>query len=144
MRIGYMCGVFDLFHIGHLNIIRNASALCDKLIVGVSTDKLRFESKGNYPIIPFIERMEIIRNIKGVDVAIPQENLDKIVACQKLKFNVLFVGDDWFNSSEWEKYDFALTKLGVNIIYFPYTKGTSSTMINEILKQKRSETSEKQ
>jgi len=143
MKIGYTCGVFDLFHIGHLNLIRNASALCDRLIVGVSTDALRSESKGEYPIIPFDDRIEIIRNIKGVDLAIPQETLDKMVAWKKLKFNVLFVGDDWFNTEDWVKYDLILTKLGVNIIYFPYTKKVSSTLINEILQQKRSERSEK-
>ena len=143
MIIGYTCGVFDVFHIGHLNLIRNASALCDRLIVGVSTDALRSESKGEYPIISFDDRIEIIRNIKGVDLAIPQETLDKRIAWQKLKFNVLFVGDDWFNTEDWIKYDLILTKLGVNIIYFPYTKKVSSTLINEILQQKRSEINEK-
>ena len=137
MIIGYTTGVFDLFHIGHLNLIRNASALCDRLIVGVSTDALRSEFKGKYPIIPFDDRIEIIRNIKGVDLAIPQETLNKMIAWKKLKFNVLFVGDDWFNTSDWKKYDLILTKMGVKIIYFPYTKKVSSTLINQILEKER-------
>lgn len=143
MKIGYTCGVFDLFHVGHLNIIRNAKALCDKLIVGVSTDELRFQSKGDYPIIPFAERIEIIRNISGVDVAVPQENRDKIEAWEKLKFNVLFVGDDWYKSPQWQLYEAELKKRNVEIVYFPYTKTTSTTMINHILDQKRKELGEK-
>lgn len=135
--IGYTCGVFDLFHIGHLNIIRNAKSLCDRLIVGVSTDQLRFATKGDYPIIPFDERIEIVRNIKDVDIAIPQETPDKVVAWKKLKYHVLFVGDDWYNTFEWQRYEIALRKLGVDVVYFPYTKTTSSTMINVILDERR-------
>lgn len=137
--IGYTCGVFDLFHIGHLNLLRNAKSLCDKLIVGVSTDELRFETKGDYPIIPFLERLEIVQNIKGVDMVIPQENRDKITAWEKLQFNILFVGDDWYKTPEWLKYEVFFRKLDVKVIYFPYTKTTSSTMINHILERERSE-----
>lgn len=139
IRIGYTCGVFDLFHIGHLNLLRNAKSLCDKLIVGVSTDELRFDTKGDYPVIPFPERLEIVRNIKGVDLAIPQESRDKIKAWEKLKFTVLFVGDDWHKTPEWGKYEAFFQKLSVDVIYFPYTKTTSSTKINLILDRERHE-----
>ena len=99
--IGYTTGVFDLFHIGHLNILQNARSLCDKLIVGVTTDEL-VSYKNKKTVIPFIERLEIVKNIKCVEVAIVQPDMDKFKAWEKLKFNVLFVGDDWFNVPKWK------------------------------------------
>ena len=95
MTVGYTCGVYDLFHIGHLNLLKNAKGLCDKLIVGVSTDEL-VAYKHKKAVIPFEERLEIIRNIKCVDAAIPQDDLDKFKAWEKLRFDILFVGDDWY------------------------------------------------
>jgi glycerol-3-phosphate cytidylyltransferase len=130
--IGYTSGVFDLFHIGHVNMLRNASALCDKLIVGVSTDEL-VAYKGKSPVIPFEERMAVVRSVSYVDVVIPQESMDKFILWEKLKYDVMFVGDDWFASEKWKALDSKFTKVGVNIVYFPYTKGTSSTLINKIL-----------
>ena len=137
MIIGYTSGVYDLFHIGHLNLLRNAKGLCDKLIVGVSTDELILEYKKKKPIIPFQERMEIIRAIKYVDAVIPQENMDKLSVWKKLQFNIMFVGDDWYDSDKWNELDAIFKSNGVRISYFPYTKGTSSTLINEILEKER-------
>ncbi len=132
MVVGYTSGVYDLFHIGHLNLLKNAKGLCDKLIVGVSVDEL-VKYKNKHPVIPFEERIEIVRNIKFVDVAIPQEELDKYRMWEKLHFDVLFVGDDWYNSPSWKEMEEKFSKVGVKIIYFPYTKSTSSTLLNETL-----------
>jgi glycerol-3-phosphate cytidylyltransferase len=128
MIVGYTAGVYDLFHIGHLNLLRNAKALCDKLIVGVSTDEL-VAYKFKKPVIPFHERIEIVRSIKYVDAAIPQEDLDN-----------LFVGDDWFQDPRWQELEEKFKNVGVRIVYFPYTKGTSSTLINEVLLKLRNST----
>lgn len=134
--IGYTSGVFDLFHIGHLNLLKNAKGLCDKLIVGVTVDALvKYKHKNS--VIPFEERIEIVRNIKCVDAAIPQEDLDKFKMWEKIKFDVLFVGDDWYQSPMWEALEQKFKKVGVRIIYFPYTKGTSSTLLNDTLKKMR-------
>ena len=138
MLVGYTSGVYDLFHIGHLNLLKNAKGLCDKLIVGVSTDKL-VEYKHKHPVIPFEERIEIVRSCKFVDAAIPQEELDKYKMWEKLHFDILFVGDDWYNSSSWKEMEKKFDKVGVRVIYFPYTKGTSSTLINQTLIELRKE-----
>jgi len=137
MIIGYTTGVYDLFHIGHLNLLKNAKGMCDKLIVGVTTDEL-VSYKNKKAIIPFDERMEIVRNITFVDAVVPQQDMDKFKAWENLKFDVMFVGDDWAKSDKWKIYEEQFKKVGVRIIYFPYTKGTSSTLINETLKQLRS------
>ncbi len=132
MVIGYTTGVYDLFHIGHLNLLKNAKGLCDKLIVGVTVDKL-VEYKNKRSVIPFEERIEIVRNIKYVDAAIPQEELDKFKMWEKLHFDVLFVGDDWFNAPSWKEMEAKFSEVGVRVVYFPYTKGTSSTILNDTL-----------
>ncbi len=132
IMIGYTSGVYDLFHIGHLNLLKNAKGLCDKLIVGVTVDKL-VEYKNKRSVIPFEERIEIVKNIKYVDAAIPQEELDKYKMWEKLHFDILFVGDDWFNSPSWKEMEEKFSKVGVRVVYFPYTKGTSSTLINDTL-----------
>ena len=136
--IGYTSGVYDLFHIGHLNLLKNAKGLCDKLIVGVSVDKL-VEYKNKKPVIPFEERIEIVRSIKYVDAAIPQYELDKFKMWEKLRFDILFVGDDWFMDKTWQEMEHKFKEVGVRVVYFPYTKGTSSTLINETLKKLRNE-----
>ena len=141
MVIGYTAGVYDLFHIGHLNLLKNAKGMCDKLVVGVTTDDL-VEYKGKRSLIPFEERIEIVRNIKCVDAAVPQETLDKVEAWKKLKYDILFVGDDWYNSDKWNEYERQLNEVGVKIVYFPYTKGTSSTLINSTLERLRLENKE--
>lgn len=134
--LGYTSGVYDLFHIGHLNLLKNAKGLCDKLIVGVTIDEL-VSYKNKKSVIPFTERIEIVRNIKYVDAAIPQESIDKYEMWEKLHFDVLFVGDDWFNTPNWNKMEVKFKEVGVRVVYFPYTKGTSSTLINETLRNLR-------
>lgn len=135
MILGYATGVFDLFHVGHLNLLKNAKSMCDKLIVGVTIDEL-VSYKNKQAVIPFEERIEIVRNIKCVDVAIPQDNMDKLEAWKKLKFDVIFVGDDWYGTERWGKFEGELKKVGVKVVYLPYTKKTSSTAITKKLKNK--------
>jgi len=138
MIIGYTTGVYDLFHIGHLNLLKNAKGLCDKLIVGVTTDEL-VQYKGKKPVIPYVDRAEIVRSIKYVDAVVAQENMDKLTMCKKLKANILFVGDDWYQTEKWEQYEKELNHEGIKIIYFPYTKGISTTQITKALKIIRSD-----
>ena len=136
MIIGYTSGVYDLFHIGHLNLLKNAKGMCDKLIVGVTTDDLSLY-KGKKPLISFEDRIEIVRSIRYVDAVVPQETMDKVEMCKKLKATVLFVGDDWYNSPKWENIEKSLHEINVDIVYFPYTKGISSTKISELLMNER-------
>tara|TARA_B100001142_G_C13967778_1_gene513613 strand:+ start:131 stop:559 length:429 start_codon:yes stop_codon:yes gene_type:complete len=136
MTIGYTSGVYDLFHIGHLNMLRNAKSLCDKLIVGVTTDEL-VSYKNKRAVIPFHERIEIVRNIKCVDAVVPQEDMDKMKQWNKLKFDVMFVGDDWYDTDKWKEIESSFKKVNVQITYFPYTKGISSTKLNDILEKER-------
>jgi glycerol-3-phosphate cytidylyltransferase len=138
MIIGYTSGVFDLFHIGHLNLLKNAKGMCDKLIVGVTTDEL-VAYKRKKPVIPFMDRIEIVRNIKYVDAVVAQENMDKLAMCKQLKADLLFVGDDWYNSEKWNNYEKEFNEANIRIVYFPYTKGISSTQITKALKAVRGE-----
>lgn len=133
VKIGYTTGVFDLFHIGHLNILRNAKLECDHLIVGITTDELSLKEKGRMPVIPFSERMTIVESIQYVDSVVPQVNYDKIEAWNNLKFNIMFVGDDWQGTEKWNKLEDGFLELGVKISYFPYTRHTSSSRIRKIL-----------
>ena len=130
MIIGYTTGVYDLFHIGHLNLLKNAKGMCDRLVVGVSVDEL-VSYKGKRAVIPFEERIEIVRSIKYVDAAVPQYNMDKLSACKKLGASIMFVGDDWYKTEKWIAYEEEFAKEGIKIVYFPYTKGISSTKITE-------------
>jgi len=132
MIIGYTTGVYDLFHIGHLNLLKNAKGMCDKLIVGVTIDEL-VAYKGKQAMIPFEDRIEIVRSCKFVDAAVPQYDMDKLAACKKLGATYLFVGDDWYGTDKWKKYEEDFAKEGIKIVYFPYTRGISSTKINEAL-----------
>lgn len=136
MRIGYTTGVFDLFHIGHLTLLKNCKGLCDKLIVGVTVDDL-VAYKGKQAMIPFEDRIEIVRSCKYVDAAIPQYDMDKLTVCRKLGASVLFVGDDWYGTDKWKEYEKDFSDAGIKIVYFPYTKGISSTKITEALKNTR-------
>lgn len=140
MIIGYTTGVYDLFHIGHLNLLKNAKGMCDKLIVGVTVDEL-VSYKGKHSMIPFEDRIEIVRSIKYVDAAVPQYDMDKLKACKKLGATMLFVGDDWYGTDKWKEYEKEFEKEGVKIVYFPYTKGVSSTKINKALHDVRGWTS---
>jgi len=140
--VGYTTGVFDLFHVGHLNLLMSAKSMCDQLVVGVSTDELvRYKNKK--PVIPFEERIQIVRACRFVDVALPQSSLDKIEAQKRINFDVLFVGDDWYGDSSWETIEEQLSNIGVRVHYFPYTKSTSSTLINQTLQGLREESPSK-
>jgi len=134
--IGYISGVFDLFHIGHLNILMNSKSMCDQLIVGVTVDDL-VAYKNKKAVIPYQERLEIVRSIKYVDATIAQESMDKFKMWEKLKFDVLFVGDDWFQTEKWKEIEEQFKEVGVKVVYFPYTKSTSSTVLNEALETLR-------
>lgn len=136
MLIGYTAGVYDLFHVGHLNLLKNAKGMCDKLIVGVTTDDL-VTYKGKRALIPYEDRLEIVRSIKYVDAAVPQSDMDKLAMCKKLGASVLFVGDDWYATEKWLSYEKEFVESGIKIIYFPYTIGISSTLINKALGQVR-------
>ena len=136
MIIGYTTGVYDLFHVGHVRMLRNAASLCDRLIVGVTTDEL-VSYKNKRAVIPFEERLEIVRSCRYVDLAVPQENMDKLEALDRYKFHKMFVGDDWFKTQKWNEFEVQLRERAVDIIYFPYTKSTSSTLINETLRSLR-------
>ena len=138
IKVGYTTGVYDLFHIGHLNLLRKAKAQCDYLIVGVSTDEL-VSYKHKQAVIPFEERKEIVAAIKYVDEVVTQENMNKMEAWEKYHFDVMFVGDDWKGTDKWNKIEADLNAVGAEVVYFPYTKGTSSTLINETLHKLRGE-----
>ena len=131
--IGYTTGVFDMFHIGHLNILHRAKQHCDYLIVGVSTDELCQSYKHKKPIVPYEERKSIVEAIRFVDEVVPQIDRDKFGAWKKLKFDVMFVGDDWKNSTLFNELETQFQKVGVSIQYFPYTQGTSSSELREKL-----------
>lgn len=133
--IGYTTGVYDMFHIGHLNILKNAKAQCDYLIVGVSTDELVQKDKNKTPIIPFEERMKIVEAIKYVDMVVPQYDKNKVGAWEKYHFNKMFVGSDWQGTETWNKFEEQFKPLGVEIVYLPHTDGISSTILRDKLKK---------
>lgn len=135
MVIGYTTGVFDMFHIGHLNILRRAKEQCDYLIVGVSTDELVKSYKNKTPVIPFEERKAIIEAIKYVDKVVPQTSMDKFSAWQELKYNVIFHGDDWRGSDMYNEIEAKLNAVGVKMVFLPHTQGTSSTMLKDVLQK---------
>jgi glycerol-3-phosphate cytidylyltransferase len=132
MVVGYTAGVFDLLHAGHVNVLKNAKALCDVLIVGVTTDEL-VAHKNSKCLMAYEDRKAIVESIRYVDAVVPQFDLDKVEAHRRLKFDILFVGDDWFNSASWNDYESRLKEQDVKVIYFPYTKGISSTELKSKL-----------
>lgn len=132
---GYTTGIFDLFHIGHLNILKQSKSMCDRLIVGVSTDELAISLKGKSPIIPFSDRFEIVKSIRYVDFAVPEIVNNKISAWEKLKFDIIFKGEDWKGTEQWLILENQFEKLGVKIHYFHYTHSISSTIIREMLNE---------
>jgi len=139
--IGYTTGVFDLFHIGHLNILKNAKERCDYLIVGVSTDEVVQGYKHKTPIIPFEERIAIVEAIKYVDKAVPQTSMDKMEAWEKLHFDVLFHGNDWKGSDMYNKIVHDFAKVNVRVEFLPHTEGVSSTLLADVLNKLREEDS---
>lgn len=133
-RVGYTTGVFDLFHIGHLNILEKSKEMCDYLIVGVSTDELVRKYKNKTPIIPFEERIKIIEAIKYVDKVVPQINMDKMDAWRKFHFDVMFHGNDWNGSDLYLEIEKKFNEKGIDLIFLPHTEGTSSTIISKKIK----------
>ena len=133
-KVGYTTGVFDLFHIGHLNILRRAKEQCEYLIVGVSTDELVQTYKYKVPIVPFEERVEIVSAICYVDRVVPQTSMDKAAAWQELHFDAIFHGDDWKGSDLYNDIEVKLHALGVDMVFLPHTDGTSSTLIADKLR----------
>lgn len=136
MTVGYTAGVYDMFHIGHLNIIKNAKSLCDYLIVAVSTDEVVEQNKHKKTIIPFADRVKIVEAIRYVDKVVPQDSYDidgKIKAAIDNKIDVMFVGDDWKGTEKWNRIEEKLNTIGVKLIYLPHTDGISSSMLREIV-----------
>ncbi|MBQ8533584.1 MAG: adenylyltransferase/cytidyltransferase family protein [Clostridia bacterium] len=134
-KVGYTTGVFDLFHIGHLNILRRAKEQCEHLIVGVSTDELVQSYKNKTPVFPFEDRVRIVKAIKYVDEVVPQTSMNKLEAWEKLHFEAVFHGDDWKGSNLYNKVEEDFKKVGVDMVFLPHTDGTSSTIITEKLKE---------
>ncbi|GIN58831.1 cytidyltransferase [Lederbergia ruris] len=132
-KIGYTTGVFDLFHVGHLNILKKAKSQCEYLIVGVTTDDEVSRVKNKRPIVSFDERIKIVESIKYVDKVVAENNTNKLAAWNDLKFDVIFKGDDWKGTPKWEEYEREFAKRNVSVRYFSYTKGTSSTILREVL-----------
>ncbi|WP_418632853.1 adenylyltransferase/cytidyltransferase family protein [Ruminococcus sp.] len=137
MIVGYTTGVYDMFHIGHLNILKRAKEQCDYLIVGVSTDELVQHDKNKTPIIPFADRCAIVESIKYVDQVVAQENKNKYEAWEKYHFNKMFVGSDWKGTPQWGGYEKQFSPLGVEIVYLDHTDGISSTILRNRLNEER-------
>lgn len=131
--IGYTTGVFDMFHVGHLNIIERAKAQCDYLIVGVSTDELVQHEKNKTPIIPFLDRCRIVNAIKYVDEVVPQHDKNKFAAWERHHFDKMFVGSDWKGTPQWKKFEEEFAPVGVEIVYLDHTDGISSTILRDKL-----------
>jgi len=133
-RIGYTTGTFDLFHVGHLNLLEKAKKHCEILIVGVSTDELVKQYKGEYPIIPFEDRIRIVEALRCVDKVIPQRTLNKVDVLSEVRYDVLFHGDDWKNTSTYNEIEKQLKERKIECVYFPYTKSISTKSIKEKIK----------
>jgi glycerol-3-phosphate cytidylyltransferase len=133
--IGYTTGVFDLFHIGHLNILRRAKQECDHLIVGVTTDELSLSQKNKKPVIQFSERIDIVQSIRYVDEVVPQVDMDKVEAWRRLNFDVMMVGSDWKGTKKWNDLEESFRSFDVRILYFDYTQTTSSTELRKVIEK---------
>lgn len=133
--IGFTAGAFDMFHVGHLNLIKNAKARCDYLIVGVNTDELISNYKNKHAVVPLEERLQIVEAIKYVDEVIPVDTLDKEAMWNRKQFDFLFIGDDWKGSERWKATEVTMKKHGVEVVYLPYTTGTTSTLLREKLNE---------
>jgi glycerol-3-phosphate cytidylyltransferase len=133
LRIGYAAGAFDLFHIGHLNLLRHAKSECDHLIAGVVSDEMLRLTKGITPVIPLAERLEIVRNIAFVDEARAETLPDKLDTWREVRFTHFFKGDDWRGTEKGLRLEAEFAKVGVEVVYFPYTMSTSSTTLRRAL-----------
>lgn len=134
-KVGYTTGVFDMFHVGHLNILRRAKELCEVLIVGVTTDELCFARKKKQPIICQKDRMTIVESIRYVDRVVEQNDMDKVSAVKALGADVVFVGSDWKGTESWNQYEKEFAQVGCTVIYLDHTDGISSTIIRERMNQ---------
>lgn len=132
-KIGYTTGVFDMFHIGHLNILRRAKEQCEFLIVGVTTDELCFKRKNKRPIINERDRMAIVEAIRYVDKVVPQTDMEKIKTVRELGANVVFVGSDWKGTEAWIQYEKDFASVNCEVVYLDHTDGISSTMLRETI-----------
>lgn len=126
-KVGFTAGVFDMFHIGHLNLIQRSKELCNKLIVGVNSDDLVLRYKGKRAIINEQHRLRIVAAIRFVDEAYIMDSLDKLEAWERFEFDVVFIGDDWKGTKRWNRTESDLRKVGVDVVYLPYTKNISSS-----------------
>ncbi len=133
--VGYTQGAFDMFHIGHLNLINHARALCDRLVVGVNSDRLIREYKGKSAVINEAERAEIVRNLRAVDECEVVDTLDKVAAWKRWRFDAIFIGDDWKGTPRWEKTRIDLAAFGADLVYLPRTEGVSSTDLAAVIKK---------
>ena len=136
IKIGYTTGVYDMFHIGHLNVLKNAKKNCDFLIVGVTTDELCYKRKNKYPIINLHDRMEIVSAIKYVDKVVIQSDMNKKNAVKKYDVDVVFVGSDWKGTDAWKKYEEEFSKLDCKVMYLDHTDGISSSILREKINNK--------
>jgi len=132
-RVGYAPGVYDLFHVGHLNILKHARANCDYLIAGVVSDEMALLAKGKSPVVPLADRLEIVSHIKFVDEAVAEVVPDKIDTWRSVGFDVIFKGDDWRGTAKGRKLEADFAEVGVEVVYFPYTMHTSSTVLRRFL-----------
>lgn len=132
-KIGYTTGVYDMFHIGHLNVLKRAKAQCDYLIVGVTTDDLCFKRKNKYPIICESDRVAIIKELRCVDQVVLQEDMDKLTAVKKYHADAVFVGSDWKGTDAWKRYEEEFAEVGCTVVYLDHTDGISSTILRDRL-----------
>ena len=137
-RVGYVPGVFDMFHIGHLNILRNARLACDYLVAGVVSDDRAFDAKGQAPIVPIAERLEIVSSVRFVDEAVVEDVPSKLEMWERIRFDVIIKGDDWRGTAKGDKLERDFAAVGVEVVYLPYTMHTSSTMLRRVLHQRAS------
>ena len=133
-KTGLTTGVYDMFHIGHLNVIRNAKAMCEQLIVGVSTDELVEQYKNKTPIVNYENRRDIVAAIRYVDLVVPQNDMNKLKLAQAVGANSIFVGSDWQGTEKWNKIEAELKSVGIDVVYLPHTDGVSSTMLRGLYK----------
>ncbi len=130
-KIGYTQGTFDLFHVGHLNLINNAKKYCDYLIVGVNSDSLVMQYKNKKTNIKQEDRAAIVNAIKGVDKVVIANTLEKLEIYKHINFDAIFIGDDWKGNERWKKTEDELSKFGVDVVYLPHTDGISTTMLTQ-------------
>lgn len=134
-RVGYVPGVFDMFHVGHLNILRHARVDCDYLIAGAVSDEKARAAKGKLPVVPLVERMEVLRHCRLVDEVVAEDVPSKVQMWDTLHFDVIFKGDDWRGTVKGAQLERDFAAVGVDVVYFPYTTHTSSTLLRSVLER---------